>query len=485
MLQMPPHNHRLPSLAATQEEKPHQNHHHTQFKRQIQQQQPAETIYQNYFNCNNSTFETLSNFNSDSNLSSPNMDMTEIENFMKGFDENDFTSNSNNNVNEPDLNNNNNNKGLPLQNNLNLNSSTYSSSMISHHHMPITSNNAAYLPATLYNTNYMNSNNISSFACSFEQHDDSTLSSNAFSCKSEPLQPQLPTSSSSSSMSKRNSAPESIKIKNKNGKCVVEKHYGPIVVRPRRYPAPTLNTGRQSKYTVLTAEEERKRQIRRERNRQAAEKCKHKRSEIETELNAKYALLMDEKKHLDDQQRILQREIARLEQIFTNHKENSRNSTSNSGVKMSNYASQNFTQNPLEYSSQNANTNFNPSSSNSNSVYNLYNSTQTANSMTIASTSGIVSGGVEVGGTLASRTLTTNSNLPVQVNQSTYRSISSHSNVQPQHQMYQTTYNTSNNNNTNNLNVINNNNTSSSYHFNFNYNQANPHQNNHQYASRW
>ena len=74
-----------------------------------------------------------------------------------------------------------------------------------------------------------------------------------------------------------------------------EKRYGPIVVRPRKNPAPTLASGRKSKYTVLAAEEERKREIRRSRNRQAAEKCKQKRGEIEEQLELRLKYLEGEK----------------------------------------------------------------------------------------------------------------------------------------------------------------------------------------------
>jgi hypothetical protein len=108
-------------------------------------------------------------------------------------------------------------------------------------------------------------------------------------------------------------------VKTKNGKTTIEKRYGPIVVRPRRHPAPTLASGRKSKYTTLDQDEEMKRELRRRRNRQAAEKCKLKRYEIETKLEADLTALLNERKSLDDEYNSLLREKLKLEQMFSKH----------------------------------------------------------------------------------------------------------------------------------------------------------------------
>jgi hypothetical protein len=98
-----------------------------------------------------------------------------------------------------------------------------------------------------------------------------------------------------------------------------EKKYGPITVRPRKNPAPTLASGRKSKYISLTDEEERKREIRRKRNRQAAEKCKMKRNEIEVRLENSLATLQKEEKQLRCEEEQLIAEKKQLESILKNH----------------------------------------------------------------------------------------------------------------------------------------------------------------------
>lgn len=108
-------------------------------------------------------------------------------------------------------------------------------------------------------------------------------------------------------------------VSNKNGKSVVEKRYGPIVVRPRRNPAPTLSSGRRSKYVALPAEEEAKRETRRQRNRQAAEKCKQKRTEIENQLERDLIRLQEMKRQLDSELDTLANQKAELEMRFKRH----------------------------------------------------------------------------------------------------------------------------------------------------------------------
>ena len=74
--------------------------------------------------------------------------------------------------------------------------------------------------------------------------------------------------------------------------------FGPIQVKTRRKPAPTLATGRRSKYEILTPEEERKRDVRRARNRAAAERVRLSRLEIENELQRQLHDLEEQERQL-------------------------------------------------------------------------------------------------------------------------------------------------------------------------------------------
>jgi len=114
-------------------------------------------------------------------------------------------------------------------------------------------------------------------------------------------------------------------FRNKPSRDIYEKCYGPIVVRPRKNPAPTLASGRKSKYTILNADEERKREIRRLRNRQAAEKCKQKRSEIEEQLESKMKHLEKEKLELTTVQVQLNEKKSQLETMLKKHIEECKN----------------------------------------------------------------------------------------------------------------------------------------------------------------
>ncbi len=108
-----------------------------------------------------------------------------------------------------------------------------------------------------------------------------------------------------------------VKLTGKN-----EKRYGPITVRPRKNPAPTLRTGRKSKYIELTPEEARKRDLRRERNRQAAEKCKQKRSEIEDKLESDLKVLLSEQTNIQNEKNKLLEKKIFLENLLKQHLEN-------------------------------------------------------------------------------------------------------------------------------------------------------------------
>lgn len=94
--------------------------------------------------------------------------------------------------------------------------------------------------------------------------------------------------------------------------------FGPIKVKPRKKPAPTLATGRRSKYEVLSPEEEMKRDVRRARNRAAAERVRISRLNIEQQLLDQIAELEKEEQDLTTDVQALQHQKLHLEtRLFT------------------------------------------------------------------------------------------------------------------------------------------------------------------------
>jgi hypothetical protein len=94
--------------------------------------------------------------------------------------------------------------------------------------------------------------------------------------------------------------------------------FGPIKVKPRKKPAPTLATGRRSKYEILTPDEEQKRNVRRTRNRAAAERVRISRLNIEQQLQDQIDALEKDEHILSHNVQILQHEKLHLEtRLFT------------------------------------------------------------------------------------------------------------------------------------------------------------------------
>lgn len=94
--------------------------------------------------------------------------------------------------------------------------------------------------------------------------------------------------------------------------------FGPIKVKPRKRPAPTLATGRRSKYEILTPAEEQKRNIRRARNRAAAERVRVNRLGVEQSLIDQINLLENEERQLTAEIGQLENQRIRLAaQIYT------------------------------------------------------------------------------------------------------------------------------------------------------------------------
>jgi hypothetical protein len=97
--------------------------------------------------------------------------------------------------------------------------------------------------------------------------------------------------------------------------------FGPIKVKPRKKPAPTLATGRRSKYEILSPEEEQKRDVRRARNRAAAERVRISRLNIEQQLLDQIAVLEQQEEELATDVQTLQHQKLHLEtRLFTHEK---------------------------------------------------------------------------------------------------------------------------------------------------------------------
>jgi hypothetical protein len=106
--------------------------------------------------------------------------------------------------------------------------------------------------------------------------------------------------------------------------------FGPIKVKPRKKPAPTLATGRRSKYEILSPEEEQKRHVRRARNRAAAERVRISRLNIEQQLLEQIGALEKQEEQLVNDVQTLQHQKLHLEtRLFTHEQMCSNTSVSN------------------------------------------------------------------------------------------------------------------------------------------------------------
>lgn len=178
-------------------------------------------------------------------------------------------------------------------------------------------------------------------------------------------------------------------INPRNGKIIVERQYGPITVRPRRNPAPTLANGRRSRNARLPAEEEAKRETRRKRNRLAAEKCKLKRAKVENELEINLKHLQDEAKSLQMEEKKFLEQKQKLLDLYNIHIElnaclTRRTATSNEQTISNNVYSNSTNAFTNSYEFVNVQNNNNTNNNNDFSAYtyqttNMYNSNTTLN----------------------------------------------------------------------------------------------------------
>ncbi|CAF2711051.1 unnamed protein product [Rotaria sp. Silwood2] len=95
--------------------------------------------------------------------------------------------------------------------------------------------------------------------------------------------------------------------------------FGPIKVKRRKNPAPTLATGRRSKYEILSPEEEQKRDIRRARNRAAAERVRISRLCVEQQLQDQIDGLEEQEHKLLNDIKMLQYQKLQLETRALTH----------------------------------------------------------------------------------------------------------------------------------------------------------------------
>ncbi|CAF0727444.1 unnamed protein product [Adineta ricciae] len=97
--------------------------------------------------------------------------------------------------------------------------------------------------------------------------------------------------------------------------------FGPIKVKPRKKPAPTLATGRRSKYETLTPEEEHKRELRRARNRAAAERVRLNRLSVEQDLQGQIDALEHQEQNLHMNIQMLETHKLNLQTRISTHEQ--------------------------------------------------------------------------------------------------------------------------------------------------------------------
>ncbi|CAF1596499.1 unnamed protein product, partial [Didymodactylos carnosus] len=105
-----------------------------------------------------------------------------------------------------------------------------------------------------------------------------------------------------------------------NCSCFLVK-YGPATIKPRKYPALTLATGRRSKYDILSTPEACRRDIRRVRNRAAQRRATERRDEIHANLSEQVKLLEIERYYLENDIQHLNRRKLLLETLILKYKE--------------------------------------------------------------------------------------------------------------------------------------------------------------------
>ncbi|UJR30637.1 hypothetical protein I4U23_018161 [Adineta vaga] len=131
---------------------------------------------------------------------------------------------------------------------------------------------------------------------------------------------QLANNGNSSMKSRRGKSNKSISnSKHAKHQPIEPIQYGPILVKPRKQIAPTLANGRKSKDEQLPPEENVKRQQRRDRNKQAAAKCRKKRNELREQLEKTELILNEQQQNLERSVQNLADQKNQLELLLHRH----------------------------------------------------------------------------------------------------------------------------------------------------------------------
>ncbi|CAF1292329.1 unnamed protein product [Adineta ricciae] len=131
---------------------------------------------------------------------------------------------------------------------------------------------------------------------------------------------QLRNENNSASKSRRGKSAKSVSnSKNTKSQVIEPIQYGPILVKPRKQIAPTLASGRKSKDEPLPPEENVRRQQRRDRNKQAAAKCRKKRNELREQLEKTEQILTEQQQNLQRSVQSLSDQKNQLESLLHRH----------------------------------------------------------------------------------------------------------------------------------------------------------------------
>ncbi|CAF1424713.1 unnamed protein product [Rotaria magnacalcarata] len=145
-----------------------------------------------------------------------------------------------------------------------------------------------------------------------EDDDDTSMSTDEYNQSQNDSKPRTKSTRGKSNKSISTS-------KNHRQQTVEPIQYGPIVVKPRKSIAPTLANGRKSKDEQLPPDEDVKRRQRRDRNKQAAAKCRRKRNDLREELEKVEEQLLEQQKSLERTVQTLNDQKNQLEILLHRH----------------------------------------------------------------------------------------------------------------------------------------------------------------------
>ncbi|CAF0769812.1 unnamed protein product [Didymodactylos carnosus] len=168
-------------------------------------------------------------------------------------------------------------------------------------------------------TTISNTTNNDNDECSMDDTSfDSSMSTSNYQSSSNTTNDKKTEGKDSNNNKKRSSykMKTSLMKKNEDEEII---QYGPIAVRPRKRTAPTLANGRKSKDEFLPPDEDVRRKQRRERNKQAAAKCRRKRNDLKDILEKEERVLMEQQDGLKHSLDSLTEHKQQLESILQRH----------------------------------------------------------------------------------------------------------------------------------------------------------------------